>query len=121
MFLCFQIPVETAGTMKVTPGAGSSWSTIALGYRRIESDQPKWEKVSIDLVEINMIDRYASEAGVFSRGEREDNIYVYQGWISPTITLDPTVYYVLVLKIQSTFVLPFCSFFEPLTKFNLNF
>ena len=76
MFLYFQIPVETAGTMKVTPGAGSSWSTIALGYRRIESDQPKWEKVSIDLVEINMIDRYASEAGVFSRGEREDNICI---------------------------------------------
>ena len=41
-------------------------------YSLIESFQPKWKRLSIDLLEINIIERYAEDAGVegnvFSEG-----------------------------------------------------
>ena len=60
----------------------SGWSTIAIGYRLIESYQPTGERLSIDLLEMNLIERYAVEAGVggghvFLKGRGVANIFIY--------------------------------------------
>ena len=44
--------------------APSGWSTISIGYRLIESYQLAGERLSINLLEIYLIERNAVEAGV---------------------------------------------------------
>ena len=52
------------------------WSTIAIGYRLIESYQPTRKRLSIDLLEINLIERYAV-VHVFLKGKGVANICIY--------------------------------------------
>ena len=57
------------------------YDTIAIGYRLIESYQPTRERLSIDLLEMNLIERYAVEAGVrwhvFLKVKGVANIFIY--------------------------------------------
>ena len=62
--VCVRSPSQLLQGFTTQTRALSGRNTIAIVYRLIESYQPTGQRLSINLLEMNLIERYAVDAGV---------------------------------------------------------